>query len=96
MRISAEQVALRWRPTLRQTDGLKIQPVNAQVRQDLLNHLLIFDAGNDFHAAMFRFTIDCPYCKKKSSGDIRYSFLSAKDKRQLLIIKHSLAGFNDH
>ncbi len=51
MTISAEQILLRWRPALRQTGGLWIQPFSAQVRQYLLNHQRVFDAGGDFHAA---------------------------------------------
>ena len=51
MPVSAEQVALRWRPALRQTSGLLIQPFTAQVCQYLLDHYRVFDAGNDFHAA---------------------------------------------
>ena len=59
--MSAEQVVLRWRSTLRQTGGLKIQPFAAQVGQYLLDHRRVFDASDDFHAATAdtaRFDVD--------------------------------------
>jgi len=44
MDISAEQVLLRWRPTLRQADGFDNRHFAAQVRQYLLDHQRIFEA----------------------------------------------------
>ena len=61
MRVSAEQVALRWRPALRQTGGLWIQSFSAQVCQYLLDHRRVFDAGDDFPATAAdaaRFDVD--------------------------------------
>jgi len=59
LRVSAEQVSLRWRPALGQTHGIDTQPFNAQVSEYLLNDQRVFDAGDGFHGtAAFTTRVD--------------------------------------
>jgi len=61
MKFSAEQILLRWRPTLRQADGFDNRRFTAQVCQYLLDHHWVFDSSDDFHAAAAdaaRFDVD--------------------------------------
>lgn len=59
LRVSAEQVSLRWLPALGQTHVIDTQLLTAQVSQYLLNNQRIFDTGDDFHGtAAFTTRVD--------------------------------------
>ena len=64
LRISAEQVALRWRPALRQAGVFETQRFTTQVRQYLLYHQRAFDASDDFHALMEGWETSCGVCNE--------------------------------